>query len=278
MQGKKEQVYWEKVPEKIRYGIVRKAVSSGNSAIPSLISVPSKSTVCVNAWSSAPSAPPTTPLSHSASAPYPLNCLLFARNVHPGTNKTTLRALFTNVFSHSRNSRNEKHSAGTAKNHDRGHNGTSGIGSIDYVGCAKGTTTCHLRLLSSYASFPVQCFRENVVVQAGPLDGGTSSSTTPNVSMDTSDTAPAHTRTLVDLVQGTREKLYWEIVLLKIRQESVRRATKVGLHVTSGSVSAVPFVPSSQPPLSPSTPLLSSAMWQIPSQRDFEQSAQWDTR
>jgi hypothetical protein len=97
MQGKKEQVYWEKVPEKIRYGIVRKAVSSGNSAIPSLISVPSKSTVCVNAWSSAPSAPPTTPLSHSASAPYPLNCLLFARNVHPGTNKTTLRALFTNV-------------------------------------------------------------------------------------------------------------------------------------------------------------------------------------
>jgi len=35
----------------------------------------------------------TTPFS-----PYPFNCLVFVRNVHPGTNKTTLKSLFAQAF------------------------------------------------------------------------------------------------------------------------------------------------------------------------------------
>ncbi|KAF9058517.1 hypothetical protein BDP27DRAFT_1343487 [Rhodocollybia butyracea] len=236
MQGKKEQVYWEKVPEKIRYEAVRKAVSAENGAVSSSISVPSKSSIRADAQTSAPSVPPTTPL-YSTSAPYPLNCLLFARNVHPGTNKTTLRTLFTNALPHSRDSRN--------------HDGTHIIGGIDYVDYTKGTTICHLRLSSSSdASFLVEYFRENLVVQAGPLDDGASSSSAPNVGMDTSDTPLTHTRILVDLVQGTREKLYWEKVPLKIRQEAVRRATEAGLRATSDSVSVIP-----SPLSTPTTPI-----------------------
>ncbi|KAF9062551.1 hypothetical protein BDP27DRAFT_1300327 [Rhodocollybia butyracea] len=255
MQGKKEQVYWEKVPEKIRYEAVRKAVSAENGAVSSSISVPSKSSIRADAQTSAPSVPPTTPL-YSTSAPYPLNCLLFARNVHPGTNKTTLRALFTHVLSLSRNSRDQKDGVVTPNGHDRGQDGTS---CIDYVDYTKGTTTCHLRLSSSSdASFLVDHFRENLVVQGGPLDDGTSSSTAPNMGMDTPDTVPAHTRILVDLVQGTREKLYWEKVPLKIQQEAVRRATEVGLRATSDSVSAIPSIPA---PLStPTAPISTNSI------------------
>jgi len=32
------------------------------------------------------------------SSPYPLNCLVFVRNIHPETNKTTLRTLFSTSF------------------------------------------------------------------------------------------------------------------------------------------------------------------------------------
>ena len=39
------------------------------------------------------------PIDLDPSAPYPPNCLVFVRNVHPETNKTTLRALFSAALS-----------------------------------------------------------------------------------------------------------------------------------------------------------------------------------
>lgn len=43
--------------------------------------------------------PAIPPCPHpSLDDPYPYGCLVFVRNIHPATNKTTLRALFSSVF------------------------------------------------------------------------------------------------------------------------------------------------------------------------------------
>ena len=51
-----------------------------------------------------PQAPPSTAVSQvdaptiSLSSPYPTNSLVFVRNIHPETNKTTLRKLLSTAF------------------------------------------------------------------------------------------------------------------------------------------------------------------------------------
>lgn len=41
---------------------------------------------------------PTNTATTTLASPYPLNCLVFVRNIHPETNKTTLRKLFSIAF------------------------------------------------------------------------------------------------------------------------------------------------------------------------------------
>jgi hypothetical protein len=66
------------------------------------------------------------------SSPYPFDCLVFVRNVHPGTNKTTLKSLFTQAFQ-------DQH--GSAHTHT-----TAGL---DYVDFSKGMDTVRVRPLLS---------------------------------------------------------------------------------------------------------------------------------
>lgn len=44
---------------------------------------------------------PGTPAPTTLDSPYPLSCLVFVRNIHPETNKTTLRKLFSAAFDES---------------------------------------------------------------------------------------------------------------------------------------------------------------------------------
>ncbi|KAJ4476649.1 hypothetical protein J3R30DRAFT_316025 [Lentinula aciculospora] len=228
VQGRREEIYWEKVPMKVKQEAVRKAlsvadpfslptvasassfVSSGfstssvlpSSKMESLLHVSSVSSECQPTPPSLPYQPPL----------YPPNCLLFVRNVHPGTNKTILRALFVNVLSQKGKSRN------TGNGLD---SNTHSI--IDYVDYTKGTDSCHLRVASSpNARFLVEYFEDNLVVQHTPLDISASGI----VAGDGNKGGTAQRRGIVvELVQGIREKIYWEKIPMKVRQEAVRIAT-----------------------------------------------------
>jgi hypothetical protein len=65
--GRTEAIYWEKVPEHIRRGVLNSAPAE----------VP---------WQAEPTMFPPD-------APFPPGCLVFVRNVHPHTNRTALRGL-----------------------------------------------------------------------------------------------------------------------------------------------------------------------------------------
>jgi len=49
------------------------------------------------AYQSEPEPEPVV-LATTLASPYPMNCLVFVRNIHPETNKTTLRKLFSTAF------------------------------------------------------------------------------------------------------------------------------------------------------------------------------------
>jgi hypothetical protein len=66
---------------------------------------------------------PAGPALTTLSSPYPLNCLVFVRNIHPETNKTTLRKLFSTAFD------------------------TTSEGSLDYVDFNKGMDSVRPPLL-----------------------------------------------------------------------------------------------------------------------------------
>lgn len=160
------------------------------------------------------SLPTTSTLPLTPSSPYPPNCLLFIRNIHSGTNKTTLRALFTKALLGRREETTDMSSSANA----------SGIDYIDYT---KGTDTCHLRLASpSDARILQTYFEEHHLVQKGPLDDNGAPSSQLNI--------------FVELVQGTREKIYWEKVPLKVRQEAVRKAISTASANLRASASAAP--------------------------------------
>ncbi|KAI0787136.1 hypothetical protein BC629DRAFT_1582279 [Irpex lacteus] len=89
---------------------------------------------------------PSGPLSLDLSAPYPPGCLIHSRHVHPETNKTTLRKLFSKAS-------------------------PDGNDGIDYVDFTKGTDTCYLRLATpKYTTQLVAHFSDNPVVQTTGLD------------------------------------------------------------------------------------------------------------
>ncbi|TFK79820.1 hypothetical protein K466DRAFT_605843 [Polyporus arcularius HHB13444] len=125
------------------------------------------------------------------SAPFPRGCLVFVRNVHPETNKTTLKTLFT------------AHAFGPA----------SASSTLDYVDYNKGMTSCHLRLSSpAHARTLVSAFEDRPIVQRLGLD----SAGTP--------AADGERPISAEVVDGEREELYWNKVPEKVRREAVRKA------------------------------------------------------
>ncbi|KAH7887426.1 hypothetical protein F5I97DRAFT_1935569 [Phlebopus sp. FC_14] len=131
----------------------------------------------------APSAPETTPCS-----PYPFNCLVFVRNVHPETNKTTLRSLFSQAFP-----------------------STQGI---DYVDFNKGMDVSYLRLATpQHTDTLTTYFTQQSIVQTHGLDGtGTRSADGKHISLE--------------IIQGKKEELYWENVPEKVRRQAVDKAIR----------------------------------------------------
>jgi len=125
-----------------------------------------------------------------AQTTYPLNCLIFVKNIQPDTNKTTLRNLFSSVFENPE-------------------------GQIDYVDYTKGLDICYLRLSTSESARGlVNQFAETQILQSDGLDAiGTKGVKSNAISME--------------LVQGRREELYWEKVPLKIRQQAIAKANAV---------------------------------------------------
>ncbi|KAI0737746.1 hypothetical protein C8Q80DRAFT_1222772 [Daedaleopsis nitida] len=141
----------------------------------------------------------STPSSLDPSAPFPPGCLVFVRNVHPETNKTTLKTLFT------------ARAFGT----DAGFSSSSVA--IDYVDYNKGMTSCHLRLSTAHlAQTLVSAVQTEPVVQRGGLD---TAGTAPSGGAD-AGAKPIS----AEVVDGEREALYWNKVPEKVRREAVRRA------------------------------------------------------
>ncbi|EGO02291.1 hypothetical protein SERLA73DRAFT_104689 [Serpula lacrymans var. lacrymans S7.3] len=138
----------------------------------------------------APSRPITT-----ISSPYPLDCLVFVRNVHPDTNKTTLRSLLSVPFQ-----------GDSAK----GSKQTEGI---DYVDFSKGMDSCFLRLSTpEHTHIMTEHFLINPTTQFQGLDD---KGRTPG---------PTDKTIIVEVVQGRKEELYWEKVPEKVRRQAVQKA------------------------------------------------------
>lgn len=126
-------------------------------------------------------------------SPYPFGCLVFARNLHLETNKTTLRALFATAFESS-----PVDPAG-----------------IDYVDFNKGMDSCYLRLASpDHARVLVDRFSSQPVVQSHGLDD---IGKTPGASQNPITT---------EIIEGKKEELYWEKVPEKVRRQAVEKAVK----------------------------------------------------
>lgn len=127
-------------------------------------------------------------------SPYPYHCLLFVRNVHNQTNKTTLRKLFA--------SRLEDTGKG-----------------IDYVEYTKGTDNCYLRFLSATkaATFhrvfsDIHVYHISGLDEIGSLD----------------KTAGCATPIQVEYVQSKKEEIYWQKVPEKVRRQAVLKAVQGG--------------------------------------------------
>ncbi|KAI1791097.1 hypothetical protein LXA43DRAFT_1182085 [Ganoderma leucocontextum] len=149
-----------------------------------------------------PTVPPSPTL--GLSAPYPPSCLVFVRNVHPETNKTTLKVL---LAAHA--------PPGTAA-------------ALDYVDYSKGMASCHVRASTpAHARALVAAFADRLRVQTHGLDGAGSTSP-PSPSPSAANSVPdanASSRPITaELVDGEREALYWNKVPEKVRREAVRKA------------------------------------------------------
>ncbi|KZT29467.1 hypothetical protein NEOLEDRAFT_1175152 [Neolentinus lepideus HHB14362 ss-1] len=178
--GTREEMYWGKVPEKVRREVVARMHSQPAPQV-------SRDTMEPKTTSPRPQATKSKATATLLQSDYPQRCLVFVRNVHPSTNKTTLRTLFSSAF-------------------DEGEEG------IHYIDFTKGMDTCHLRLKSpALATRLVSRFTSHPTVQIDGLDGiGTQSSQTSNIAKTIG----------VELVTGTREEMYWGKVPEKVRREA----------------------------------------------------------
>jgi hypothetical protein len=131
----------------------------------------------------------------SPNAPYPYGCLVFVRNIHPETNKTTLRALFSSVF------QNEP-------------DGTLTKDGLDYVDFNKGVDSCYLRLSTpAHTDALVLHFTKQRLIQVNGMDGR-------GAAIDSLSTAKPM---VLEKVLGRREEVYWERVPEKVRRQAVQK-------------------------------------------------------
>ncbi|OCH89986.1 hypothetical protein OBBRIDRAFT_631030 [Obba rivulosa] len=130
------------------------------------------------------------------SSPYPPGCLVFVRNVHPETNKTTLRTLFSQAYVLDSVSLE------------------AGADALDYVDFNKGMDTCYLRLATpQHAQILVDYLQSNRKKQTSGLDS------------KGAEAPPADKKSFAaELVEGTREELYWAKVPEKVRRQAVEKA------------------------------------------------------
>ncbi|KAJ2930066.1 hypothetical protein H1R20_g7030, partial [Candolleomyces eurysporus] len=147
-------------------------------------------------------------------SPYPYGCLVFVKNVHPETNKTTLKTLFGKALSQPDATVN---------------------GGIDYVDFNKGMDTCYLRLSTpECARYLASYYNNHQTVQANGLDDtGTSHSP---------DSSPKPIS--IEVVPGTREEVYWQKVPEKIRRSAVEKAVQL----QGGEAGGVPPAPEDSRP------------------------------
>ncbi|KAF8324567.1 uncharacterized protein EI90DRAFT_3000472 [Cantharellus anzutake] len=128
---------------------------------------------------------------------YPIGCLLFVKNLHPETNKTTLRELFSAVL------------------RDAPPKGQ--FSPIDYVDYTKKLDTCYLRLSdSSYSSMIQSYFASNLVYQSSGTDSAGNKAT--------ADTPSSRKLIQAEIVSGRKERIYWEKVPEKLRMSAIRKA------------------------------------------------------
>ncbi|KAM6499024.1 hypothetical protein JOM56_004532 [Amanita muscaria] len=143
------------------------------------------------------SKPTTTML--TPDAPYPYGCLVFVRNIHPETNKTTLRTLFSSAF------RSDEQD-GRAQGPPAG---------LDYIDYSKGMDSCYLRLSTpTHTDLLVQHFERQRTIQADGLDD----EGTPRDPSGASDKAIT-----VEKITGKKEEVYWERVPEKVRWQAVQK-------------------------------------------------------
>ncbi|KAG8932087.1 hypothetical protein FRC01_000272 [Tulasnella sp. 417] len=125
---------------------------------------------------------------------YPQGCLVFVRNIHPGTKKTTLKKVLSLPF--------------TKKRHDGSE--------IDYIDWEKGLDSCYVRLSScDHADRMVHYFTKYVQCQSEPLDDEITQSVTPDMFQK---------RITAKLVKGEREEIYWRKVPQKIKQVALDKS------------------------------------------------------
>ncbi|THH14124.1 hypothetical protein EW146_g6169 [Bondarzewia mesenterica] len=133
-----------------------------------------------------------------STTPYPPNCLIFISNIHPATNKTTLRTLLSAAF----------------------QQGDLSPDGVDYVDFIKGLDTCYIRLATpKHAECILIHFASRTVIQSSALDSSGKDSTL----------ATTRKPLRLELVQGRKEELYWERVPEKVRRQAVQRALSLNL-------------------------------------------------
>ncbi|KAJ3759927.1 hypothetical protein EV360DRAFT_9419, partial [Lentinula raphanica] len=143
------------------------------------------------------------PSSQLSSSSYPQNCLIFVRNVHPGTKKTTpLRSLLSKALA----------SGGLQKGSQPQDP------NIDYIDYTKGMDTCYVRFSSpSHAPALQKHFSRHRIVQEMPLDDN-------GVDLTFGcEKAGASKYIGVEIVQGNPPEIYPEKVPMKVRQEALRK-------------------------------------------------------
>lgn len=151
---------------------------------------------------------------------YPHGCLLFIKNVHPQTNKTALKSLFSHILNIAFGSTTTiaPSSSGQGASNSR----------VDYVDWSKGMSSCHLRLTHPSIARALSTYlgSHNLVQATGEDTVGTpiASSSKPTMSIGDADM----TRPLVaELVQGRAEEIYWSKIPEKIRNAAIVKLNKI---------------------------------------------------
>ncbi|KAF8076854.1 hypothetical protein FPV67DRAFT_1715344 [Lyophyllum atratum] len=149
------------------------------------------------------------------SSPYPFNSLVFVRNIHPETNKTTLRKFFATALESSLAS-GELQTDGL--DYVDFNKGMDSVRHISLINAPTPIVTslpfqCHLRLATpKHAQLLVDHFVRHPTSHARGLD---------EVGVPADGKSPP---VVMELVTGRREELYWEKVPEKVRRQAVQKA------------------------------------------------------